>query len=226
MQNVPWPTAAHFTLNTLDQMAHSRGGASAGGDYSFERGPGARWQGALEVPPMANTDAFAFRAFLHSLRGRAGTFLLPIPRPLVAPVETDLGAGVGFDDSLGFDDDLGFSDDWDAVRRPVFYSVTDSAVAADAETFVSAGLVASALCVVGAFVTLGNIATTGQLLRITAISGNNVTVRPRIRSAYSASTELAVGRVTGKFRLDKPTPPVPLNGFYSSSVNLSFVEHY
>ncbi len=79
MRNQTWPAAARIADWSLAITAHSRGDTGAGGHYEFERAPGASWAGSFTVPPMSTANALAFRAFLHSLRGRSGTFSIAVP---------------------------------------------------------------------------------------------------------------------------------------------------
>lgn len=79
MLNQAWPSAAKVDEWSLLIEGHTRGAASREGAATWSRGQGAHWVGRLSVLPMITADALKFRAFLHSLRGRSGSFLLPIP---------------------------------------------------------------------------------------------------------------------------------------------------
>lgn len=86
-----WPAAAKLSRWAFTVSAHSRGLSGAGGHYRFERGGGARWTGNVQIAPMVTADALAFRAFLHSLRGRSGTFYFTLPGRM-SPISTTLSA--------------------------------------------------------------------------------------------------------------------------------------
>jgi hypothetical protein len=192
MQNVAWPIAAKVSEWSLTIEAHSRGGEGRGGHYAYERGAGARWRGSLEVLPMATADACAFRAFLHSLRGKSGTFLWAIP----------------------------------AASAAISGTLTASA-SAGAETITVSSAVSGAVqCGPGAFLVVGDLTTTGQLVRVTGKAGSVLTIRPRLRAAYASGAAVSVGRVRGRFRLDQETPAVPLTGHRSHAVELDIAEAY
>ena len=87
-----WPAAAKYSGPELAIVAHSRGGQGRGGHYAFVRGKGAAWAGRLGVVSLGLADAFAFRAFLHSLRGRSGSFYLNMPAESSTPAVGALSA--------------------------------------------------------------------------------------------------------------------------------------
>lgn len=71
-------TAATIAQRNFSIEAHSRGAEQPGGGQLYAIGGGARWTGDVTVNPMLAADAFKFRAFLHSLRGKSGSFMLPV----------------------------------------------------------------------------------------------------------------------------------------------------
>lgn len=89
MQNQTAPAALKITNWTPTLAAHTRGGpgdnATLGGRQA---GAGTRWLLNIDVAPLRVADALAVRAWLHSLRGRAGTCVLTVPGDLA-------GAGDG-----------------------------------------------------------------------------------------------------------------------------------
>lgn len=91
MRDRAWPTFARPRHWHLAVVAHSRGRPGAA-HSPFERAPGARWAGTVSLPPLALDEALNLRGFLHLLRGRAGTFFLPLPEPDTA--SGTLGAAV------------------------------------------------------------------------------------------------------------------------------------
>jgi hypothetical protein len=193
MQNVVWPIVAKVAPFVLTVAAHSRGDTGRGGQSLFERGPGAQFKTTLQVVPMLAADALKFRAFLHGLRGRSGSFLLSVEN-------TTTGAAVG--------------------------TIT-AAAAADADSVtIDAGLAASSLVKVGAFLLIGMETGTCQLLRVVSKSGTTLGIRPRLRAQYGSGSPVTAGRVVGKFRLNQDTPQVPLTGQRSATVSLDIIEAY
>ncbi len=100
MDSVVWPTAAKIISARPGVESHSRGGGeSDSGHYKFKIGGGARVVWSINVAPMCFEDALNFRGFLHSLRGRSGSFLLRVPSKYkgVTPTAT-LSAAVAIGD--------------------------------------------------------------------------------------------------------------------------------
>lgn len=220
MRQRTWPTFAKIKQWALSVAAHSRGDTGFGGGHFFERGPGAQWRGSVEVPAMCTAEALEFRAFLHGLRGRSGTFYLPVPsRAGVSGVTGALGSSSDdtcplrvdgqaiFSDCTDFTDGTQFSDTWASVGTvPAGETIPVT---------VTAGIVAGDFIVV-----------TGQLMRVVAISGGNLTVRPRLRNATANGTTFAAGAVSGEFRILTDTPMVPLIPGRSREVQLDVEEAY
>lgn len=73
-----WPTSAKIQSRAIQVIAHSRGATSVSGFLEYETGRGSRIAARVSVAPLKSQDAFAFRAFLHSLRGK-GSFSFPVP---------------------------------------------------------------------------------------------------------------------------------------------------
>lgn len=190
MQNVFWPPAAKISTYSLNVRAHNAGGAGRGGHYAFTRQPGEQWVGSVTVPEMVTTDALVFRAFLHSLRGKGGSFLMPIP-----------GRALPFSGTIAAD------------------------AAVDAESITASSAFAAAVNP-GDWVALGDVQSSGQLLRITSKSGTTLDVRPRIRNAIASGTAIVGGTVYGRFRLDQDTPPLPLRLGRSSEITIQIAEAY
>lgn len=88
MRNLTWPSAAKITDWQLSVEAHTRGAPTREGVGTYARGSGARWVGSVSVAPMTLDDAATFRAFLHRLRGRGGSFLMYAPQ-----IGTGAGSG-------------------------------------------------------------------------------------------------------------------------------------
>lgn len=213
MQNVEWPSAAKVAGFSLAIEAHSIGGANRGGHSFFGRGPGARWRGSFDVVQMPTETALQFRAFLHSLRGKGGTFLFALP-------SSGIGRKSMFSDGTEFTDSTAFSDIWVGG-----FSGELTADAAKGDDSIIVDSMSASIAVVGGYITLDD-PSTGQLLRVVAIDGATLKVRPRLRKAFLSGTAVAVGRPVGKFRLDQDVPAVPLNGQYSSALTVQVIEAF
>ena len=239
MRDATWPAAAKIRNWSLAITAHSRGDTGTGGHYAFERGPGAMWTGRLDVPPMCSEDAAEFRAFLHSLRGRSGTFGLPLPGrsityvddclarpgrdvPLFDPCMSRPGGRTVHTDCTDYSDGTAYADAFDEYpgARTVH---TDCTIYSDGTTYrdehdpdtdasmtLTANVAAdsstltvddASLAQVGDYAMAG-----GQLFRIVGISGNTLSVRPRVRSAISSGGAVTYGQVTATFRLATDAP--------------------
>lgn len=125
MKNRYWPRTAKIRNWGMTVTAHNRGAANSGGHYAFARGSGARWMGSLEVVPSRPADGQAFRAFLHSLRGRGGTFFLRLPATHAPRI-------VSGTNPLGHDDTR-FTDDFIFADTTVFADAWFQAVAANGD---------------------------------------------------------------------------------------------
>lgn len=221
MKNVPWPTTAKVLPPQLNIEADSRGGASLGGHAKFERGPGALWRGKLDVVPMRVVDALDFRGFLHSLRGRGGSFLFTIPADVPDRYEV---RKTRFTDGTTFSDGTSFTDSW--IATVASGRLTAAVDAGAASLTINAALAAQNVVKVGAFLVVGDPESGGQLFRITSVTGSTIGIRPRVREGYEDEADVTVGQVEARFRLDQGTPPVPLDGDMSRSVQIKIVEDY
>lgn len=222
-----WPSAAKVIWSEIPNVsAHNRGAANTGGHYAYEIGPGAVFEATISVQPMLAEVACDFRGFLHSLRGRGGTFLLqagPV-RFTPDPCGNSFGGKTHFTDCTKFTDGTTFADDYDpAGPLPATLS---SAISAGASSLSIIGHTGSSLFVAGALAVIGDITNGGQLVRITSVSGATANVIPRVRSAYAVGAPLKIGNVTGLFRLDQEPPAVPLDGFKSAALTLKISEVY
>ncbi len=221
MRGQTWPAAAKIREWTVGIVAHSRGDTGAGGHYEFERAPGAKWAGSISVPPMAASDAVAFRAFLHSLRGRSGSFYFTVPSRFsgLGACPTRPGGKAVFYDCTKFSDGTPFSDTYTGTGGSGTIAGTTTAnVAAGAAVIPvndPTGLQVGDIIVVNS-----------QLLRITGISGSDLTVRPRVRSAISSGATWVVGTVSALFRLASDAPVVPIVNGRSLELSLDIEEAY
>ncbi len=214
-----WPSFAKITRGIPGIEAHHRGGAGVGGHYSHERAPGAAWRWTLAIAPMVTADALKFRAFLHGLRGANGAFEMPMPARDTSTGAVDGGAAVlsRYSEPTTYSDGTTYTD-------YVVASGTTASAAADAHTITVSGFSAGVIQV-GGFLTVVT-ATGTQLLRVVAVSGNDITFRPRLRAAVSSGAAVAYGRVTGMFRLTGNPPAVPLMPGRSGAFDIELEEVY
>lgn len=244
---VAWPASAHIVDGTPIVNAHTRGAEGSGGHYAFERAPGARIDWSLSVAPMATADALAFRAFLHSLRG-ADTIRIPAPArrdgAAAFSAEYSLALAVSamadtmtltpgeqlhvgdfvrvstvaaavdvpaFSDTTDFSDAFGFEDDG---AEAVAFS--DDALFSDGRGFSDTW--GAPIMVEG---------DTAQTVRVVAVAGDTVTVRPRVRTAFAAGALVRAGAVAMDMRLAPGGPPrVPLVARRSLPLQINLQEAY
>lgn len=76
MRNTFPPATLKYRAWSLTLSQHTRGAAEGVAHYAYARGRGARWVARMEIVPCSVADGLTNRAWLHSLRGRAGTFYL------------------------------------------------------------------------------------------------------------------------------------------------------
>ena len=219
MRDQSWPAFARFRSWALSVAAHSRGMMGRAGGFQFERGPGAMWRGRVEVAPMNSADAIEFRAFLHSLRGRSGSFGLPVPGNDAAPASNIVGeydtcnlvrdgGKARFSDCTEFSDGTSFSDTW--------LPSTGATAAGD-----TINLVSSPVFAVGDLLTIGE-----QLVRVTAVNATSIGVRPRMRDDVAPGTAVTRGNIAPQFRLSSDAPIVPLVPGRSREIELAVEEFY
>lgn len=210
MRNVSWPAFAKVADKVLHVRPHSRGFGSVTGFGVFEKGPGARWAGVFSVPAMCAENALRFRAFLHSLRGRAGSFSFTLrSEPEVAAIYTD---GTRYADGTTYTD---------IVTASAFIT----ADAAKGDEVVTIDGTSGIPLTVGDFVRIGDSAT-GQLVRVVAIDGYDYGIRPALRSAATAGTAFEFANVTGEFRT-KNAPAISIvQGGRSQPIDIEIEEFY
>lgn len=206
-----WPNFAKPRQRTVQVVAHSRGVTPAAGFLEYELGRGARIVARVSVVPMVRQTAFAFRAWVHSLRGR-GAFLFPLAK-----------AGAADSTSTIYTDGTRFSD---ATPYADLTITTLSAGAAEG---------ASALTVTGAhtaFVVGGFVRVAGQTVRVVSVAdagGGSATlgIRPRLRAAASAGATVEFDNVYCEMRLSGPVPQVPIVlGNHSAGFDVDLEEAY
>ena len=207
------PSVARFKSWALAVSAHSRGAAGVGGHFAFERGPGARVTGSIELTQLSTTHALKLRAWLHSMRGRSGTFYMPAPnRELVSNPCSSPTAQFG--DCTGFSDGTTFSDLWAGYTT----HATDASAAAGAA---SISLASAGSAAVGDWLLVG-----GQLVRIVSVSGGTIGIRPRLRSAVASGAAVYIGPVYALFRILEDAPIVPLVPGRSREFSIDIEEAY
>lgn len=222
-----WPITTKISEWTTAVRAHSRGLSNLSGDYAFSRAPGASWFAAVSVPPMRTADALKFRAFLHSLRGKSGTFWFTppaVPPTFIGQTCTGVGGYAVYSDCTTYSDGTTHSDGHTG-SAPTVYGTT-AAIAADANSMVVTGF-SSGRLVVGDMALIGSgAADQRQLVRITAVSGTTLTFAPRARRAVASGEMVQIGAVAALFRLAGQTPAVPLVVGRSEAMTLEIEEAY
>lgn len=223
-----WPSVAKVSEWSARVLAHTRGGVGLSGDYAFARGSGASWVASLSVPAMCTRDGLRFRAFLHSLRGRAGVFRVDLPasvQPTATPQTCPgIGAATVHTDCTTYSDGATYTDAHTGAAATAYGSLSAS-VAAGATSATVSGVPAGYLAA-GALVVFGADPATMQLVRVTSVSGSTISFVPRLRAAYPAGTAISAGRVTAAFRLAGVAPPVPLVGGRSEAMTVDIEEAY
>lgn len=214
MREAYWPDFVKVADWQLTVVAHSRGGEGQSGHYNYARGPGARLIGSVSVVPMATADALEFRAFLHSLRGRGGTFLM---RPPYKPGNRR----AIYTDGKKYDDGTVYTDTVVAEEGAL---AADAA--ADAATINVGTLSGSTFMAPGRFLRVGPLGSGGQLVRVVSLAGNIATIRPRLRNAYPTGTVICVGRPLAEFRINGEVPAVPLRFGRSLDMQIAIREAY
>lgn len=225
-----WPVAAKVSEWTTAIKAHTRGLAGLGGHYAFTRAPGASWSASVAVPAMRAADALRFRAFLHSLRGRSGSFWFSPPPVLpTAFGQTcpNVGSNTVFDDCTVFTTTTGVERTFDDPFTGSVETVagTTAAIAADGNTATLTGFDTARL-VVGAYALVGSDQYTAQLVRITEVAGAVITFAPRVRRAVASGETVNIGRVSALFRLAGQVPAVPLVNGRSEPMTIEIEEAY
>lgn len=210
MRNLSIPDFVRFTSKTVGIEAHTRGLTEPGAAPVLSVGRGGRWVASFTTAAMTAADAFAFRAWLHRLRGQAGSFLLAIS-------EAVTGGPAVYTDATQFSDGTTFTDFLDT-------SFAIPAVAAGATSVTSPTAVA-----VGSIVEIYD-GTSSQVVRVVSTSGTAPTitigVRPPLRAAMSSPALRPTG-VSIPLRLVGEAPSVPIvPGGRSVPVTLDCEEAY
>lgn len=226
MKLLDWPSVAKLQAWSPAVKAHTRGAAGAGGHYNFTRAPGASWVASLTLAPMCTADALQFRAFLHRLRGRSGSFWFappldkgPAPVPQSCPLAGSLTI---HGDCTPYSDGTMYADTYTGVTPPVADTLA-SAVAKGSATVTISGA-AAAYLLPGGLMRIGT--HPSQLVRVVAVSGALAAIEPRARRAYLAGEPIEAGKVAGLFRLASQTPAVSLVAGRSHAVTLEIEEAY
>lgn len=156
------------------------------GQQQMQRHPGAWWEAHVSLPPMKRADAEAWIAFLFSLKGRYGTFLLGDPSA-TSPRGTVAGS-----------------------------PVVDGAHAARAETLALRGLTAGTTLLAGDYVQVGSGSTSRLhkvLADVTASGGGLVTldIWPSLREALTDGAAIVTTNPRCVFRLAQSVQEVDID---------------
>lgn len=224
-----WPTSAKIVEREIGIEAHSRGVDQPGGASNHAIGTGARWVGGITVAAMVAATALSFRAFLHSLRGRSGSFMLPADSYLSATTSnplTSTGGLAEYTDDYRFSDGTAYSD----IFAPTFAPLATAA--AVGATVLEVNKIAGVTLVAGQWLYVEDPTGATQLFRATAFSTGSttwtITVRPRVRAALIAGSSVEFASITAPFRLaSDDTPAVPIvAGGRSLPVQIEIEEAY
>lgn len=218
MRNRAWPDFAKWAGDLPTVEAHSRGGRGAFGHHAFGVGGGARVTWSINVVPMTTENALRFRAFLHSLRGSAGTFRIAMPAPNVSG---SIGVPEGYSDDTLHSDDTPFSDSTDSTLMQLTAGATSATASAGATSMSVTGVTP----IVGAWMTVAT-ANGPQLVRVTSFSAPTVGIRPALRAAVASGAVVHHGPVTATMRVIGNVPAVPLIVLRSKGFSLDCEEAY
>lgn len=221
MRLIPPPASLKYNQFSLRISAHTRGATPESGHYSFERSPGARWVGSLSILPRPLSDAADIRGWIHSLRGRSGSFYLAIPYH-DKPVSSASVTYAIFTDDYYFTDGYKFDD---IVTTTEGTALLDGAASAGDDVVTLDTISDSSVITAGAYMRIGDCAT-GQLVQIVSVSGSDVTIRPRLREAWADNTPVGIGQPLGRFRLAGAVPTVPMIVGRSLEFELEIEEAY
>lgn len=217
-----WPTFAKIVRRALYVQAHSRGADVPSGLLAFAAGSGARVVGTFDVARLCARDAFRFRAFLHSLRGRANAFTYGITN------DGAVSSAAGGEPSI-YTDGTRFTDTATFTDTTVALTGTSAPLASAADAGASEIVIAEYVNVEiapGHFVYVGAFGS-GQLCRVVSVTGGVIGIRPRLRAAADVSTPVHLTNIEAHLRLSGETPQVPIvPGGYSEGVTVPVEEAY
>ena len=216
MRSLTWPAAARATEYQLSVTGHTRGAPNREGVATFSRGSAARIVGRVSTVALSIADGLAFRAFLHRVRGRAGSFYMAIPGTGYGIATTS----VVYTDGTRYTDGTAYSD---ALEPTKGLAMLSAAASAGAETVSLESVVGPALAA-GQWCALGDLAAGGQLVRIVGVSGSTITVRPRLRAALADGTAVRFGGVQGLFRFPAAPPPLSFRNSVVSAAEFEIEE--
>lgn len=207
------PAAARIVSHSLAIVAHSVGAEADGGRAAFERGPGARLAGQVDIAAMCQAGAVETRAALHALRGRHGVLLLRIPVTREPEAWGCAGAttGVLFSDCMSFTDDTSFTDAFQPGAGSSEYVGTATIAAGSDQMTLSAALVAAPGMGPGMLLYVGAPEFGGQAFRVVSLSGSVATVRPIARASHTNNPAVA-GAIRVPFKIVGDTPVIPMLG--------------
>ena len=165
--------------------------------------PGQRWGASISLPPMKRQDAEYWVAFLLSLKGQAGTFLLGDPN-CAAPQGS-------------------------AKTTPGTPLVRGAAQVGDSLIIDGLPLSASGYLLPGDYIQLGatSSATLHKVLTQVNSNGSGIAtldIWPSIRTAPSDNATVVVANTKGRFRLKENTTQWQINEISSYGITFDCVE--
>lgn len=195
----------------------------------YGEGAGARWRVTVEFAHMSLQDAEQLRAVLEHLNGPANSFLMDFTDALENPV---IASGdMTFSDSTSFSDGTFFSD---ALTSQFVIAQVASNVAAQSTTLSLTTLDAGQVIPAGTRIGIREPSDASyQVVRVTqsatASSGGvaTVNIRPRLRRALAAGSQVRIGNPPFKLRLvDNLQSNFETGPKWAPGPTIEFVEAY
>lgn len=218
------PLALKIQKWNLTLVGHTRGLVGPENAGQVAEGDGARWRLSVSIPAMSAADARTVRAWLHSMRGQAGSCVFRVPGNMLTTVPPALNDDDDATALLDDDDATVLTDDDTAPGDGT--GVTTAAAIVGATSVAITNATTGAL-VAGTLAYIGDPGSgTGQLVRVVSVSGTTITFQPKLRAAVSAGTRVAFGRVFGHFRLAGDVPEIPFVNSRSQPFQIELEEAY
>jgi hypothetical protein len=217
-----WPAFARIFDQSFGILAHTLGATQAAGTFQQAVSVGSRWLGSISITRMTAQDALRFRAFLHSLRGRAEAFGLPFSNPGII-IAAPPSVPTRYSDDTTYTDGTAFADNLPNVGT----TTTLFAGAGIGSEIIEIAPAGNLNIQVGAILYLGT-STDGQLVRVVAIApGITLTIRPRLRRAYISGEAVALDQFAAPVRLSGATPAMPIvPGGRSEAIVIAIEDDY
>lgn len=207
MRDLPWPSHP-VTARSLTVSPHSRGTVSDTSRVDVARGGGAKWSLQVTFAASGASAAFQLRAFIHRLRGAAGSVVYDASN-LVPRVLASYTDGTIYTDGTQYIETAGAT-------------VTATADVLRGATTISL----SAPLTIGGIFTLSSPSGASQVCRVVSVSGTTVSFRPAARVTYT-NPIASIDDAYIKLRLTGNTPSVPIvAGNRSQEVTIEFEEFF